>query len=99
MAQQLIINQQPSIRLKTGLTALVLDNNGSCCGRRSAGSSLVVRHHSELILIAFNQVLYLKPGGVHISPITPEGHRKDTLWLQETIHHKTTLILKLYVLL
>lgn len=59
----------------SGLTALVLDDDGSCCGRGSAGPGLIVGLNSEFILVSFPQVLHLKPGGVHVPSVTPEGQR------------------------
>lgn len=53
------------------LTGLVLNENGPSSGRRSAGSSLVVSDHSELIFITLCQVLHLKACDVNVPPVTP----------------------------
>lgn len=55
------------------LTGLVLDEDRPGSGRRSAGSSLIVSHHAELVLVSLSQVLHLEVGGVHVSPVTPAG--------------------------
>lgn len=87
-----MIRTNCDFELSPDLTALVLNDDGSGCGGRSAGSSIVVRHHSELVLISLGQVLYLESGGVHISPVTPEGRREENIRPTSTKQNLETVV-------